>query len=117
MRLRLHLDADASRKSLHEALTSRGHDVTRTPSAWISFDDPDHVQLASATAHKRAIFTFNIRDFASLAREQTQHYGIVFAQQRQWSLSQLIAALDKMLTEVAADELRGQVVWLNRWAS
>jgi hypothetical protein len=27
---RLHLDADASRKDLHNALVAKGHDVTRT---------------------------------------------------------------------------------------
>lgn len=30
-RPRLHLDADVSRKDLHEALVSKGHDVTRAP--------------------------------------------------------------------------------------
>ena len=31
--VRLHLDADVSRKDLFNALTSKGHDVTRTPAA------------------------------------------------------------------------------------
>ena len=30
---KLHLDADTSIKALHQALISRGYDVTRTPTA------------------------------------------------------------------------------------
>jgi hypothetical protein len=32
---RLHLDADTSIKALYTALVARGHDVTRTPTAWM----------------------------------------------------------------------------------
>src|SRR3954447_6628758 len=49
-KVRLHLDADASRKALHQALLERGHDVTRTPSDWIQGDASDEIQLLSATA-------------------------------------------------------------------
>ncbi len=34
-KLLLHLDADTSIKALHQALASRGHDVTRTPTEWM----------------------------------------------------------------------------------
>lgn len=32
-----------------------------------------------------------------------------------WSLSQLIAALDHMLTETEAENWTGQVRWLSQW--
>jgi hypothetical protein len=32
---KLHLDADTSIKALQQALISRGHDVTRTPTDWM----------------------------------------------------------------------------------
>jgi len=38
---RLHLDADASIKTLHAALVARGHDVTRTPNDWLAPDASD----------------------------------------------------------------------------
>ena len=41
----LHLDADTSIKALHQALVSRGHDVTRTPMDWMPLDASDEVQL------------------------------------------------------------------------
>ena len=59
--VRLHLDADASRKALWKTLIDRGHDVTRTPNAWMPFDADDERQLLGATAQGRLIFTFNIR--------------------------------------------------------
>jgi len=35
---RLHLDADTSNKSLYEVLVEHGHDVTRTPTDWMTLD-------------------------------------------------------------------------------
>ena len=61
-KLHLHLDEDSSQKSLFQALQERGHDVTRTPNEWISFGASDEEQLLGATAHERAIFTYNVPD-------------------------------------------------------
>lgn len=113
--LKLHLDADASMRSLARALSERGHDVTRTPTDWMPLDASDEMQLLGATAQGRCIFTFNIRDFVPLARKYPQHQGIILARQRDWQLSELIKVLDRMLSEVDADSLRGTVRWLNDW--
>jgi len=113
--LLLHLDADTSIKALHQALVSRGHDVTRTPTDWMPLDASDEVQLLGATAQGRCIFTFNIRDFLVLADRYPQHGGIILAAQSSWTLSSLIAALDRLLSETQADEWIGQVRWLNQW--
>jgi len=45
VKLKLHLDADTSSKSLHSALVTRGHDVTRTPNDWMPLDASDETQL------------------------------------------------------------------------
>jgi hypothetical protein len=111
--LRLHLDADTSIKALHRALVERGHDVTRTPATWMPLDASDEIQLLGATAQGRSIFTFNARDFVPLARLHPSHAGIILAHQPAWTLSELIAALDRFLTE--APEMEGTVVWLNPW--
>ncbi|MFQ5615041.1 MAG: DUF5615 family PIN-like protein [Anaerolineales bacterium] len=112
---RLHLDADTSIKALQKALLARGHDVTRTPSAWMPLDAEDEDQLLGATAQGRCIFTFNIRDFIALAKKHPQHGGIILAAQRSWRLSALIAALDRLLSETEAQDWIGQVRWLNDW--
>ena len=112
---RLHLDADTSIKALQAALIARGHDVTRTPNEWMARDARDETQLLEATARGRCIFTFNVRDFVALAQRYPRHGGIILAAQSSWTLSGLIAALDRMLTETQADEWVGRVRWLNGW--
>jgi len=112
---RLHLDADTSIKALHMALVARGHDVTRTPTAWMARDASDTEQLLGATAQGRILFTFNTHDFPVLAQQYPQHGGLVLAAQQRWSVSQLIAALDALLTETEAAAWPGQVRWLNQW--
>jgi len=109
------LDADASIKALYEALVARGHDVTRTPTEWMPMDASDEAQLLGATAHGRCIFTFNVRDFLVLAQRYPQHGGIILAAQKSWTLSDLIAALDRLLSETEAADWIGQVRWLNQW--
>ncbi len=114
-RPRLHLDADASSRALQAALNARGHDVTRTPNEWISRDASDETQLLEATAHGRVIFTFNVRDFTALSHRYPRHGGIVLAAQASWTLSSLIAALDRLLSETQAGDWIGQVRWLSQW--
>ena len=113
----LHLDADTSIKALQAALLSRNHDVTRTPTDWMALDASDDVQLLGATARGRCIFTFNISDFQGLAQRYPEHSGIIFAAQNSWTLSTLIAALDRLLPETQAADWKGQVRWLNQWRS
>lgn len=112
-------EATLSRRELqwavHQALVSRGHDVTRTPTDWMPMEASDEVQLLEATAQGRCIFTFNIRDFLVLADRYPQHGGIILAAQSSWTISTLIAALDRLLSETQADEWIGQVRWLNQW--
>ncbi len=112
---RLHLDADASMRSLARALQERGHNVTRTPTEWMPLDASDERQLLGATARGRCILTFNIRDFVVLAEYHPQHHGIILANQRRWRIPTLIAALDRLLAETEAADWIGQLRWLNDW--
>lgn len=110
---RLHLDADTSRISLMRALLERGHDVTRTPNEWMSFDATDEQQLLGATAQGRCIFTFNIRDFLVLAKRYPHNGGIILSSQK--PMTELLPALDRLLSETDASDWQGQVRWLNDW--
>jgi hypothetical protein len=112
---RLHLDADVSIRALQEALLDRGHHVTRTPNEWMPADASDQAQLLGATAQGRYVLTFNIRDYVVLAGRYPRHGGIILAAQASWSLSALIAAVDRMLSETTTEEWVGQVRWLNAW--
>ena len=113
-RPRLHLDAYTSRKSLYKVLLDLGHDVTRTPNEWMPLDASDDSQLLGATAQGRCIFTHNARDFIQLAKKHKRHQGIILATQR-WSLSEMISALDRLLSETETQDWIGQVRWLNDW--
>lgn len=114
-KLKLHLDADASRKDLIEALRARGHDVVRTPMDGLPEDASGEYQLLWATAQGRAIFTFNIADFIRLGQKYPHHSGIVLASQNRHSLSQLIRLLDRMMDTLPAEEIAGQIRWLADW--
>ena len=114
-RPRLHLDADASQRALHKALLDLGHDVTRTPTDWMPLDASDEQQLLGATLQGRCILTFNIRDSVALARRHPQHGGIILAFQQSWTLSEMVAALDRLLSTSEAASWTGTVRWLNDW--
>ena len=110
-----HLDTDASIKALQVALAERGHDVTRTPNDWMAMDASDDTQLLQATSQGRCVFAFNIRDFVALSERYPRHGGVILAAQTSWTLSGLIAALDRLLSETEAEDWVGQVRWLNDW--
>jgi hypothetical protein len=78
-------------------------------------DADDEAQLLGATAQGRVVFTFNVRDFMALAERHPHHAGVALAAQRQWTVSALIPALDRMLTETTAEQWAGQVRWLVHW--
>src|SRR4030065_2191790 len=107
---RLHLDADASRKDLHAALVSKGHDITRTPASGLPLDASDEFQLLWASAHDRVLFTFNIGDFLQLARRIPEHRGILLTSQQSQSLRELIDLLDRLLTDTEAEHCVTQVL-------
>ena len=106
-------------KALHQALASRGNDVTRTPTPWMPLEASNEAQLLGATAQGRCIFTFNVRDFLALAQRHPRHGGIILAAAPSgggsWSLYDLITALDRLLSETEAGDWEGQVRWLNQW--
>jgi hypothetical protein len=112
---RLHLDADISIKALQAALVARGHDVSRTPNAWIVENADDETQLLAATSQRRCIATYNVRDFVRLARRIPDHAGVILVTRPDWTLSGLIAALDRLLSTCSAEDLIGQVRWLSEW--
>ena len=113
-RPKLHLDADTSSKALCKALLALGHDVTRTPQAGLPLDSSDEEQLHWASQQGRVIFTYNIRDFIQNTVLFPNHSGVLLAKQG-YPLAQLIARLDRALSETAAEDWLGQVRWLSDW--
>jgi hypothetical protein len=61
----------------------------------------------------------SVRDFLALAQRHPRHGGTILAAAPSgggsWTLSDLIAALDRLLSETGAGDWDGQVRWLNQW--
>jgi hypothetical protein len=100
---------------LQVALVERGHDVTHTPNDWMAMDASDETQLLQATSQGRCVFTLNVRDVVALSERHPRHGGVILAAQASWTLSGLIVALDRLLSETEAEDWVGQARWLNDW--
>jgi predicted nuclease of predicted toxin-antitoxin system len=100
-------------------LRSRGYDVLTTEEAGLDTAS-DEEQLAFATGERRAILTFNIRDFAPLhtrwlAAGQS-HAGIVVSRQlgsREYGL--LLRRMLGLLNHLTAEELTSNIVHLEQF--
>jgi hypothetical protein len=100
-------------------LRGRGFDLLTTEEA-AKDTSSDEEQLSFAAAEQRAIFTFNIRDFAPL-HDQWQalgrdHGGIVVSQQlgnRQYGI--LLQRVLRLLNHFTADEMVNNFVHLEQF--
>ncbi len=116
--IRLYFDRHIM-KRLAIDLRGRGYDILTTEEA-NKDTASDEEQLVFATAGKRAILTFNIRDFAPL-HETLQaagrlHAGIIVSQQlgnRQYGL--LLQRLLRLLNHFTAEEMIGNFVHLEQF--
>ncbi len=100
-------------------LRGRGYDVLTTEEAKKD-TAADEDQLAFATAEKRAILTFNIRDFAPLHEAwqaaERLHAGIIVSQQlgsREYGV--LLQRMLRLLNHFTAEELIGNFVHLEQF--
>jgi predicted nuclease of predicted toxin-antitoxin system len=106
-------------KRLTVDLRGRGYDVLTTEEAGKDTAS-DEEQLAFATAEKRAIFTFNIRDFAPLHEvwraAGRPHAGIIVSQQlRSREYGQLLQRMLRLLNHFTAEEMVGNLVHLEQF--
>jgi predicted nuclease of predicted toxin-antitoxin system len=116
--LRLYFDRHIMAR-LAVDLRGRGYDVLTTEEAGKDTAS-DEEQLLFATAEKRAILTFNIRDFAPLHEAwQTAarpHAGIIVSQQlgsRRYGL--LLLRMLRLLNHVTAEEMLSNFVHLEQF--
>ena len=114
---KIHLDMDASRRDVYQALVKKGHDITRTPNPEIREDASDEYQLLWATSHRRILFSFNIKDYIRLATMHPYHSGILLANQRSTRPAQLIMVIDCILTETTGEDWIGQIHWISEWGN
>ena len=116
--VRLYLDRHIMTR-LAVDLRNRGFDVLTTEAAGRDTAS-DEEQLAFATAERRAILTFNIRDFAPLHAQwqvaERPHAGVIVSQQlgsRQYGL--LLQRMLRLLNHFSTEEMVGNFVHLEQF--
>ena len=99
---------------LADQLRKHGFDVRSSQEAELISADDDE-QLAFAVSERRAIVTFNFRDFAVRHGEYMasgkEHWGIVLSTEE--PIGVLLQRLLRLLNTVSAEELKNQIRWLN----
>jgi predicted nuclease of predicted toxin-antitoxin system len=101
---------------LAEQLRKYGFDVTSTLEQRMVEADDDE-QLAYAASDRRAIVTFNHKDFAvrhaRYLAEGREHWGIVLSTEE--AVDVVRRRLLRLLNTVSAEELKNQIRWLNEF--
>ncbi|MBW3600540.1 MAG: DUF5615 family PIN-like protein [Planctomycetes bacterium] len=98
--VRLYVDEDAAEHAVVHGLRARGIDVVTTPGiGHCGASDED--QLAFAAAQDRAIYTFNVGDFARLHQEFLQrgieHSGIIVIPDQRYAVGEKIRRLAQLI--------------------
>ena len=119
MRIRLYFDEDSGRYSLMRELRARGVDlVSAVEAGLIGKGDPDEMQLAWAAANKRALFSFNRRDFYQLhtswLRQGRSHCGIILSRQ-DVPVGLLMKRLLRLLNSISPEKMESRIEFLSNW--
>ncbi len=114
----LYTDEDVS-SDLAPALSRRGYRAQSAAEAG-NLGVSDETQLFCATERGMAILTYNVQDFVTLARAWhstgREHAGIVLSQQfSQRRFGVLLRQVLRFLDSFIADEMRNQIVFLQRF--
>jgi len=117
-RIRLYLDEDAMEHGLVIAFRARLVDVlTASDCGMVNRDDEEHLEYASRSG--RALYSFNIRDYARIDRQWIEngreHSGIILAPQQRLSIGEQQRRLLQLLSRRSAAEMRSQIEYLSNW--
>ena len=113
--VRLYVDEDAGENAVVQGLRARGIDVLTTTEAG-QRRAPDGDQLAYAAKRKRAIYTFNVGDFARLHREYLErdgeHYGIIVLPDQRYSIGEKIRRVASLVSRVTSEKMINRMEYL-----
>lgn len=100
------------------ALRSRGVAVITPLDAGLS-GKSDEEQLAFATAHGYALYTFNVSDFYRLhtrwAGAGREHAGMILAQQQRFTVGEQLRRILRLHATATTGSVRNQVEFLGNW--
>ncbi|NUQ65620.1 MAG: DUF5615 family PIN-like protein [Pirellulales bacterium] len=113
--VRLYMDEDAGESAVVQGLRARGIDVLTTIEA-NQCGATDREQLAFAARQGRAIYTFNVGDFARLHREYLRqsidHCGILVIPDQRYSVGQKVRRLAGFIRSVTAEGMANRMEYL-----
>ena len=113
--VRLYVDEAAGELAVIQGLRVRGFDVLTTIEVeQLGASDAD--QLAYAVRQRRAIYTFNVGDFARLHKQYldqgTSHHGIIVIPDQRYSIGEKIRQLAGLLSRITAEEMLNRMEYL-----
>ncbi len=113
--VRLYVDEDAGENAVVQGLRARGIDVLTTIEAHCcGATDPE--QLSFAVQQGRAIYTFNVGDFARLHSEWISqgidHHGIIVLPDQRYSVGEKIRRLGRLIAGITAEEMVNRIEYL-----
>ena len=115
MPIQLYLDENVQ-VDLAPALRRAGYDVLSTKEAnCLGCSDPE--QLEFAVASRRAIFTYNTKDYVLLYTEYAlkarEHHGIIVSP---WlSVSGVFGRMQRLLTTLTPEDMINRLEYLGSW--
>jgi hypothetical protein len=107
--IQFHLDENCSR-AIAAGLRRRGIDVTTTPEAGL-LGVIDEDQLRHCLAEARVIFSYD-DDLLRLAASGIEHAGVVYCQQRERSIGDIVRGLVLIWERLDPPDMAGQVKFL-----
>jgi hypothetical protein len=113
--VRLYVDEDASEQAVVRGLRERGIDVVTTADAG-RLGSTDFEQLAHAVEHGRAVYTFNVGDFARLHVQYQErglsHVGIVVVPDPRCSVGEKIRRVARLVRSSSAEDMVNRMAYL-----
>jgi len=115
--VKLYLDQNID-PALAHVLRSKGFDVLSTYESGLAGRE-DEEQLEYAISQKRALLTFNAKDFAPLAEifyeQEKEHFGIILSAQYGVPFKELVHLTSNLLQKTQQEDLMNCVVWLQSY--
>ncbi len=113
--LLLYIDEDAGEHAVVQGLRARNIDVLTTIEANLLSND-DLSQLAFATSIGRAIYTFNVGDFAKLHNDYLSqnktHAGIIVIPDQRYSIGEKVRRLAGFVSRTSSEEMINRMEFL-----
>ena len=113
--LLLYIDEDAGEHAVIQGLRARNIDVLTTIEARRS-GSADHSQLEFASSIGRAIYTFNVGDFARLHNsyliQNKTHAGIIVIPDQRYSIGEKVRRLASFISRTSAEEMINRLEFL-----